>query len=495
VTPFVLRVIRRAVIVSALLAATPFVGAPSVGAQKTALQHTDVNYTAAFTRGVEAFRRGELHEAARAFQDAYLIRPTDPELKSWMALVGDEQKRREMMTFTLDDTEARPEHVAAATEHKPPLWKRLFLPSRAPLGLGGAVTPPEEGRREILEEGKRAGFQRLYKEGIGFQPVPGLGFSGRTEIFEEPNPVDDYILEAKISGFDSLSEYRHAITPLYTRSWATRAVADYEPLPRLTYEFDKRDIFHELDARFGVKDRRLETHAFNALYTFPHIPLLGYLTVNPWYKRVFQEADHDAGSFEDKDELITNFSLQTTEDLELFFQYNAAEAEKTKIPGGSVTQLFKGQVRMRFPQWKLFIIPSYEYSGTDFLASEDELIKRDFFVDWGVDITPRMRASSKERYVLLKQSQPTSSPTYAEAKALSFENTLSYELFKDFDVSVGLDYAKGIGLNAFNNVGLRAEMELFKPGLLRAKLGYEYLSYYNIEDDLSLLFFRLFLFQ
>jgi len=469
-----------------------------VWAQKTESprQATSAEYTEAYTRGVEAFRRGELHNAVRAFQDAYLIQPTDPELKSWMALVHDEQKRREMMTFTMEDVQERPVQVASAPQARQPLWKRLFLPSRAPLGLGGSVAQPDEdSRREILEEGKRAGFQRLYKEGIGFQPVPGFGVSGRTEIFEEPNPVDDYVLEAKLSNFDSLSEFRHSITPLFTRSWATRFVADYEPFPRLTYEYDDRDIFHELDARFGVKDRRLETHALNALYTFPRIPLLGHLTVNPWYKRVFQEADHDAGSFEDKDELIANFSLQSTENLELFFQYNGIASEKTKIDGGSVTQLYKGQVRMRFPQWKLFVIPSYEYSATDFLASEDELLKRDFFVDWGFDITPRLRASSKEQYVFLKQSQVTKSPSHPEAKAWSTENTLSYELFKDFDVSLGLDYAKGVGLNAYDNLGFRTEMELFKPGLIRAKLGYEYLSYYNIDDDLSLLFFRLFLFQ
>lgn len=432
-------------------------------------------------RDVAALEQAKAKEQERAIEEAQ---------RRAQAEAG---AREEAMERAIRQTQQPPETPLAPKKQR--LADRLPLPKKIPLGLEQVVSPAEGGRPEILSETKRAGFQRLYKEGVGFQPVKGLGFSARTEIFEEPNPVDDYILEAKIENFDSETEFRRSITPLFTRSWAARAVADYEPWPRLTYEFDKRDILHELEARFAVKDRRLETHAFNALYTFPRIPLLGSLTVNPWYKRVFQEADDDAGSFEDKDELVANFSLQPTDDLEFFFQYNTLEAEKTKTDGGSVLQLFKGQVRMRFPQWKLFVIPSYEYSATDFLASEDELVKRDLFVDWGFDITPRLRASSKERYVFLKQSQVTKSPTHPEATAWSTANTLSYELFRDFDVSLGVDYAKGVGLNAYDNLGLRTEMELFKPGIIRAKLGYEWLSYYNIHDDLSLLYLRIFLFQ
>ena len=390
---------------------------------------------------------------------------------------------------------APPATEASPAPARKRLADRLPLPKKIPLGLEQAVAPVESGRPEILGEGKRAGFQRLYKEGVGFQPVRGLGFSARTEIYEEPNPVDDYILEAKIENWDSETEFRRSITPLFTRSWAARMVADYEPWPRLTYEFDKRDILHELEARFAVKDRRLETHAFNALYTFPRIPLLGALTVNPWYKRVFQEADDDAGSFEDKDELIANFSLQPTENLEYFFQYDAAQIAKTKVAGGSNVSLFKGQIRMRFPRWKLFVIPSYEYSDTDYDPSDDELVKRDFFIDWGFDVTKRLRASSKEQFISLGLTRAGSSPSNPEARTFSTFNTLSYELFKDFDLSLGADYSRGIGMNAYDNFGLRTEMELFKPGIIRAKLGYEWLTYYNIHDDLSLLYLRIFLFQ
>ena len=375
------------------------------------------------------------------------------------------------------------------------LKERMGLPSIPPFGLVQVLTPPEETRPEILTETKRAGFQKFYKEGIGLQPVPGFGVSTRTEIFDEPDPVDDAILNSKILHFSQVSQFRNFLHPLFTRAWAVRMVADKEPLPRLTYEYDDRTVFHEFETRFGFKDRHLQTHAVNALYSLPRVPLLGVLTLNPWYKHVLQDSQHDLGTYEHRNELVFNMSLRPNDDLEYFFQFDGYQADKTRTVGGSKLKLYQGQVRMRFPRLKLFVIPSFEYSDTGFDPGDDQFTKRDFFVDWGFDITKRLRASSKQEWVYSKLSQSTSIPTNPDAQAFNTTNTLSYELFKDFDVSFGLDYSKGLGYSKFNNVGLRAEMEFFKPGILRAKFGYEWLTYYNIQDDLSLLYLRVFLFQ
>ena len=464
---------------------------------------TQVTYREAFDHGVEAFQRGELSEAARSFEEAYLIQPTDPKLLSWIALVRDEQARRTAMTRSLDEavkamTQPPAVEEAAADTAAPrsrSLWDRLSGLARTPLGFDQILTPPEEGRPEILEAGKRAGFQRLYKEGVGWQPIHGFGVSGRTEIFEEPNPIDDYVLEAKILNFNERSQFRRSIVPLFTRSAASRFVLDYEPLPRFTYEYDARTTLHQFQTRYAFKDIDLQTHAFNALYTFPRIPLLGLLTVNPWYKRVLQSSHHDLGSYEHRDELIANFSLQPTPNVEYFFQFDTYDADKTRGLGASKLKLYKGQVRLRFPKLKLFVIPSYEYSDTDFDPSDDEFTKRDIFVDWGMDLTDRLRLSSKEQIVSNELSQPGRIPSNPDAEVFNTFNTFSYELFKDFDVSFGFDHSRAAGMNSYDSVGLRAEVELFKPGILRSKLGYEWLSYYNISDELSLLYWKFFLFQ
>jgi hypothetical protein len=465
----------------------------------------EMQYLEAFDRGLEAFRQGDLKEASRAFQEAYLIRPTDKKLQSWMAIVRDEQARREAMTYALEDAESRPATPPPAApvesydgyeyeQEQDPIWKRLQLPEPTPAGDGGS-DERRSSRPEILEAGKRAGFEKLYKEGIGFQPIPGFGVSGRVEIYEEPNPVESLVLDAKVLNFSEISQYRNSITPLFVRSGATRFVADYEPLPRFTYEYDARETLHQFQTRFGFKDIDIQTHAFQALYSLPPVPLLGTLTFNPWYKRVLQSSDADVGSYHHRDQVILNFSLQQTPNIEYFFQADAYDSDNTRTLGGSKNKLFKGQLRLRFPRLKLFVIPSAEYSDTDFDPSDDEFKKRDFFVDWGFDITKRLRAASKQQIIMTELSAPTATPSNPDTRVFNTFNKLSYEIIDDVDVSVGLDYSKNAGMNEFDNYGLRLETELFKPGIIRSRVGFEWHNYYNIDEDLSLLYWRFFLFQ
>jgi len=462
-------------------------------------QQSDVEYAREFNRGIEAFRRGELAEASRAFQAAYLIQPTDPKLQSWVSLVRDEQERRQAMTRALDHAKEPPlvtdETAAEETDARDPFWRRLFSKERTPLGLDQASDSTEPTRYEVLTDTKRAGFERLYKEGIGFQPVRGLGFSGRSEIYEEPNPVESLVLDAKKLNFQEFSQYRTSVVPLFTRSAASRVVADYEPLPRFTYEYDARETLHQFQTQFGFKDIDTETHAINALYSLPEVPFLGTLSLNPWYKRVYQESDHDAGSSEHRNEVIMNLSLQQTDNIEYFFQYDGYDSHKKRTVGRTMLELYKGQVRLKVPKLKLFLIPSMEYSSTEFDPGDDEFIKKDFFVDWGFDITNRLRASSKEQLILTELTRAGSTPSNPETEVYNTFNKLSYELFPDFDVSLGFDYSRAAGMNSFNNYGLRAEVELFKPGVVRSRVGYEWHSYYNIDDELSLLYWRFFLFQ
>jgi hypothetical protein len=106
-----------------------------------------------------------------------------------------------------------------------------------------------------------------------------------------------------------------------------------------------------------------------------------------------------------------------------------------------------------------------------------------------------LRASLKQQVIKAEVSQPGKEPSNPDAEVFNWTNTLSYELFKDFDVSLGCDFSRGFGYSNFNNAGLRVEMELFKPGIIRSKIGYEWMSYYNISDSLSLIFWKFFLYM
>lgn len=497
-----------------------------------------------FMLAVRAYEKGDLKTAARSIEKAYVQNPGDPQIKRMMTLINKARSRQQAM----DDAAqwaAKPENEAQILERmvesdpitdpidreqgneeltieKPRMVSRnesvSAEASRPSVGDASADNwfdsmnryinehvGIKEDRFEILAAPTRAGFQRFYKEGIGFQPVPGIGFSSRVEIFEEANSLDDYITEAQLIGLNTKDDHRTAITPIFTRAWAARAVVDYDPWPRFTYEFDRREIYHEFERRFNFKNRTLESHVFNLLYTFPEIPHIGRFSIQPWYKRVFQESQesdpnqNNLGTFEDKDEYILALSLRPTiaENMEFFVQYNTAQAVKTHTFGKTNSEDFTAQVRMSFPELKLFVIPNYTYSESEFHPGEDKFFKRDWFVDWGFDINERLRASSKQQLVSAKVTRPlaVAGPRSPNAEVFSTRNKLSYELFKDFDVSVGLNFSKAREINVYDNYGLLAEVELFKPGKIRASLGYEYVDYYNLDDYANLLAFKLFLFQ
>jgi hypothetical protein len=499
-------------------------------------QGEQIQAASAYMEARRAYEAGDYATAAQKIERAYVMSPNDPEVRALMRAIQQAragtrppkkvQERVERQVHAgmpprmidqggreqepapgqapqpQDQVEAMPDAPAVADAGSEPAdageggwiprlaWLNIFAVDR------WLPQDAQAGRFEVLSSPIRAGYQRFYKEGIGAQPlVPGLGFSARTEIYEEPKPVDGHITQAKQMGLNEIGEYKRAIVPIFTRSWAFRAVADYEPFPRFTYEFDKRHILHEYETRFNFKDRNLETHYFALLYSFPEMPYLGTITLQPGYKRVFQESDDNDGTFADIDEAITAISIKPTDNVEYFFQWNGKEEVHTKSAGYNLTHVYTAQLRLGFPQWKLFAIPNYEYSVTDFSPGDDEYVKKDIFVDWGMDITDRWRMSSKEQVIISEVSQSLQGNTNATAEVFNTYNKLSYELIPNLDVSVGLDYSKARGLNAFDNYGLRTELEYLKPGILRASVGYKWVDYYIINDELNLLFFKLFLFQ
>jgi hypothetical protein len=133
----------------------------------------EAEYVASMQRGIEAFRRGDRAEAARAFQDAYMYRPGNPEVQSWMQMVQEDQGRHEAMTRALERVkrcadEGRDQEGAcaelgmAARQVASAEVNGAATPSRRGwFGIGDEPGAPGEGRREVLTGVKRAGYQRF----------------------------------------------------------------------------------------------------------------------------------------------------------------------------------------------------------------------------------------------------------------------------------------------------------------------------------------------
>lgn len=377
----------------------------------------------------------------------------------------------------------------------PPGEAEVFPPEEA-------QAPPEVEKREIIIEPVRAGFERYYWEGEGFKVTDWLGLAARMEIYEEPNPLDDYILEAKELGRTTKSQRAEMIMPLFTRAFAGRVVLAYKNWPRLDYTFDTREILHEFEIKYGIKDQDWQTHEFALHYTFPRIEPIGILTLNPVYKRISLSSKDDVNTAQDRDEYILNIGWIPIPDLEIFGQVDYYEAKKlnTTWVDKPEQRLYRFELRKNFPQYKLKIVPGYSYSKTEYLPEPDTFTKQEIYLDIGKDFTDRLRGASKLEVILSESDWPGGSSLdpnllSADAEVFNLENKLSYELFKDFDTSVELNYSHGFDFSAFDNIGLLGEVEFFRPGFLRTSLGCEYINYYNLDEDLWLLYFKAHLFM
>jgi len=220
-------------------------------------------------------------------------------------------------------------------------------------------------------------------------------------------------------------------------------------------------------------------------------------TINPIYKRVRLDSHDDPNTKEHRDELIFQTTLLPIETLEVFFKYDTYEGDKKNAPYTlhPTHHLFRGEVRTRIPSLRLSLTPMVEYAEDHYKPDSTELITRKAFVDIGFDLTKKLHLSYKPEFVYLTDIDPDANPSHVHAKAMYFHHKATYELFKNIDVTMGSDYARGIQMNAFNSWSLFGEVTLFKPGIVRSTLGYSYTGYYNIGDGISSVYWKFFLFM
>ena len=428
-------------------------------------------------------------------------------------------KREEAIAIALDKTEeligqenkeisaVRKEILAERETSKPKEQKREAISIEPKKGISaeGVIlekkeAPKKRPRREVIIEPQRPGFERYYEEGIGFKVTDFLGISTYTEIFEEPNPTDDYIGEAKFLNRRDEDSMRDMLTHLFTRSVAARVTFEWENWPRFTYTFDKREVLHEFDTKYGIKDQEWQTQEASILYTFPEIRYLGAITVNPVYKRIALSSDDDTNTAEDRNEYMLNLTLSPCDDIDIFFKADYYEGKKLNTDWISKPEqwLYKGELRFRFPEYKLSLTPSYSYSQVRYLPTDDIYSKQEVALDIGKDLTKKLKASLRPELVLSEERWPELSSTGAsnvEAGVVGVESELSYNVFKDFYINGSLDWSHGIHFDHFDNAGLGLEIEYFKPTFLRWKIGYKKHQYYHLHDNDDTLYFKIYFFM
>ena len=123
----------------------------------------------------------------------------------------------------------------------------------------------------------------------------------------------------------------------------------------------------------------------------------------------------------------------------------------------------------------------------------------------GHDFTPKLNATTTFRTVVDDRDEsdnqtpdyirPGAAPIHDTACWVGVENRMQYNFYDKLWFQGGLDFAAGTNMCDFDNVGMLTGLEYYAPGLIRVDFGYRGNYYYNIEDYLTSLYFKVYLFM
>ncbi len=369
----------------------------------------------------------------------------------------------------------------------------------------GRVVPT--GRPEVLVSGERAGFQRYYEEGRGFKVTDIFSISGRVELVEDDIPIDSLMLAAKEKELRNLvnmglpetmtdTEIRNS----YTRAVGATVIAKFkDDWPVLRYTMDHRQSFRAYDDELNeFKDFRQTTMEYFIEYAIPYkLPLLGRWILNAGYSRINQRGWNNRASDEKRNKWTFNNAFQIDKEREIFFGYEYFVGKHTKAPWmlKPDQHLFAFQWRQRFPDWRLFSVTNYTATRENFNPDVAQYTKHEIFQEFNKDITQRLRTTQRTTFIQSKVANSNFIPSKVSANGIVGSLKLSYEIFKDIDVSATYQQSWGLTMSLYDNCLFQWDLAIFKPGLLRTSFGVYVARYYNACKTESGIQFKSFLFQ
>src|SRR3989338_5884940 len=219
-------------------------------------------------------------------------------------------------------------------------------------------------------------------------------------------------------------------------------------------------------------------------------------------------AKNDGSTFayyENRHTYFTNFSLAPSERLEFFGQL---EYFKSKRPDSNFIYspnhyFYAVELRMKSKDLRTSYIPRFSYSIDRYYPFYNRFKKYETQIRIGHDFTKRFNGSTTFRYVLADRNEvDNTAPSYAGPNPVNdmgawagTENRVQYNIYDRLWLQGGIDFAAGTNMSDFDNWGLLAGLEYYAPGMIRINVGWRGNHYYNIDDYLSSVYFKFYLFM
>ncbi|MDP3790968.1 MAG: hypothetical protein Q8R38_02870 [Candidatus Omnitrophota bacterium] len=370
----------------------------------------------------------------------------------------------------------------------------------------------------------KIGASPYYETYEGLRLLKYFTVAQRVEIYQEPRPIDSYILDAHAMRYlyentpwNIKSDYRTQLTPIFTRAYGTEVTIS-DPKNKegqLRYTLDYRDIYKNYFPKYQysisgaqqafLKKEMWEQNEILLMHSKNLEPINWLYTFNLGFRYSTMSAKSDINYTEIRNTYFSSLSLAPTDRIEYFFQGEYYKSMHVKSSFAYSPDHFLGrtEVRIKSKDYKTMFVPQFSYSKDLYYPFANSFEKYEIALRVGRDFTKRFSASSTLQYVYSFRDEPdNTAPLYAfknplkdKAEYISLQNRFSYNVYDRLYLQAGLDLANGLNWSIFDNLGLLGGLEYYAPGMIRIDVGWRGNYYYNLQDFMNSIYFKFYLFM
>jgi len=431
--------------------------------------------------------------------------------------------------------------VVPQTTYEPmPRRSMVFLPAESVLGEG----PKKEYVLRKIDIDK-IGSEASYEQFEGLRLAKYITVAQRVEIFQEPRTIDAYIMDAKamrylygspnnerrsqrwVQTWDTPAHFRQQIVPLFTRAYGTEFTMsmprggpdDPGGFAQIRYTHDYRDIYNQYFPKYAYVSDHFKVENWDTndvmLIHAKKIEPLGWLyTGNYGYKYTTRIAKNCDNYYNVTHSYYTNLSFVLNDRLEVFgqAQYQKEIHYKTAYDFRPDHYFYAGELRIKSDDLKTSFIPRVSYSLDKYFPTYSRYQKWEMQFRVGRDITDRLNATTTIKYQMsIRNDVDNNAPMYGANNEigqpsppnpindfgawLGVENRMQYRVYDKLWLQSGFDFSVGTNMSDFDNLGMLWGLEYYAPGLIRVDVGWQGNQYYNIDDYLSCVYFKVYFFM
>ncbi|MDO8536015.1 MAG: hypothetical protein Q7S30_03285 [Candidatus Omnitrophota bacterium] len=378
----------------------------------------------------------------------------------------------------------------------------------------------------------KIGASPYYETYEGLRLLKYFTVAQRVEIYQEARPVDSYIMDAFAmrqiypnTPWNIKSDYRTQLTPIFTRAYGTE-ITFSDPKNKegqIRYTHDYREIYKNYFPKYQysavnpdngetidnfIKKEMWDQNEVLLMHSKQIEPIGWNYTSNLGYRYSTMSAkdgDPFNSYYQTRSTYFGSLSLAPNEKLEWFGQAEYFKSRYTKCAWAYSPDHFLGrtELRIKSSDMKTVFVPSFSYSKDYYYPFADTYQKYEIFFRVGRDFTKKFSASSTVKYVMgLRDTPDNRGPTYLvpnpfkdKAYTIALENRFSYNVYDRLYLQAGLDVSNGMNWSIFDNFAMLAGLEYYAPGMIRVDVGWNGNYYYNLQDFMSSVYFKFYLFM